>query len=262
MPIWYFKLLCSCRSPSQVVLHALGAWMAPGNARRYLHALLKAKDLVAPAGPRAGICSDNTDVFSCTRSRHVLWWPWGQLGPQCFSSVSPYTRWQTVVPCTEHWSKWHLHWSAQQREGFQSLEHNWFLKAVSVCSGWSCYSFYQSFEELVLFTPLINRWLSALERGLLNSNTLLCAPNYTKMQRMTPIKMNRSQRARHISNGCTLLPFLEERTMNDASHLRHSGVQPLLFSTHSYRENILHLIHGVCLHIPFKHNYIWKLQTN
>lgn len=28
-------------------------WMAPGNARHYLHALLKAKDLLAPAGPRA-----------------------------------------------------------------------------------------------------------------------------------------------------------------------------------------------------------------
>lgn len=42
------------------------------------------------------------------------------------------------------------------------------FKAVYVHWGWSYYSFYQNFEDLVLFTHLINRWLSALERGLLN----------------------------------------------------------------------------------------------
>lgn len=74
------------------MLHALGARMAPGNARRYLHALPKAKDLVAPAGPRAGVCSDNTDVFSCTRSSHVLWWPWGQAGSLNASVLPAFTR--------------------------------------------------------------------------------------------------------------------------------------------------------------------------
>lgn len=81
------------------------------------------------------------------------------------------------------------------------------------------------------------------------------------MQRMTPVKMNRSQCARHISNGCTLLLFLEERTMNDASHLRYFGVQPLLFSTHSYSKHFSLDMWSCCFHIPFKNNYIWKITN-
>lgn len=86
--------------------------------------------------------------------------------------------------------------------------------------------------------------------------------NYMNMQRMTLLNMNRTQCARHISNGCTLLLFLEEVTMNDASHLRHSRVQSLLFSTHSYSKHFTLDTWSCCLHIPLKYNYIWKLQTN
>lgn len=85
--------------------------------------------------------------------------------------------------------------------------------------------------------------------------------NYMKMERMTLLKMNRTQCARHISNGCTLSLFLEEGTTNDASHLRHSGIQPLL-SSHSYSKHFTLDTWSCCLYIPFKYNYIWKLQTN
>lgn len=133
-------------------------WMAPGNARHYLHAVLKAKDLVAPAGPRAVFAVTIQMCFgghgdSRVLNASVLWaltrgdkfWSHAQL---------------TLVNCTCT--------ELPSREKSFNLEHNWFFKAVSVCWGWSYYSFYQNFEDLVLFTHLIKKWLSALERDLLN----------------------------------------------------------------------------------------------
>lgn len=50
------------------------------------------------------------------------------------------------------------------------------------------------------------------------------------------------------------------KNMKNTSHLRHSGVQSLLFSTHCYSKHLaIHII--CCLHISFKYN-IQKLQSN
>lgn len=169
------------------------AWCLDGSSKCHsvIYMLsLKPRILLAPAGPslycvtghewsstdRGLVCASRQRgaiqvYFPVQRSSRVLSLLWNvrTAGSTTLQIYKPLARWQILFPCMAHRSQTAPApiFPAERRALFTWLQLNVF-KAVSVCGRWSYYSFYQNFEDLILFTHLINRWLSAVERGLLN----------------------------------------------------------------------------------------------
>lgn len=141
---------------------------------------LKPKILLAPARPswawleqhwpRAGICRHDSTV-------QYRWISPYRRGAACYHAVKCENS--KVCGASALWvptqgDKFCSHTLAMkvqrhlpqtpQREGCYLN----FPKGVSVRGRWSYYSSYWNFEDLILLTHLINKWLSAVERGLLN----------------------------------------------------------------------------------------------